>query len=72
MIYVIGLILGVTGLLRLGKDSKPGNNGAMPTAKVGDRKTDIEKGEILIYCTTTLLLLNAFLKSFTHSFKCFV
>ena len=45
ILYVIGVILGVTGLLNLGKSSKSGNNGAMPTAKVGDEKTDIERGE---------------------------
>ena len=52
---MIGLILGVTGLMSLGKSSKTGNNGAMPTAKVGDEHsernralstTDVEKGEI--------------------------
>ena len=55
MLYIIGLILGVTGLMSLGKSSKTGNNGAMPTAKVGDEHsernralstTDVEKGEI--------------------------
>ena len=65
MLYVTGLILGVTGLLKRGKGSKPGKNGAMPTAKVADEKTDIERGEIriYIYCTLTLLFpLNAVLK----------
>ena len=51
---MIGVILGVTGLLNLGKSSQSGNNGAMPTAKVGDENTernrylstnDVEKGE---------------------------
>ena len=55
--YVIGIILGVTGLMRLGGYSKPGNNGAMPTSKVGDEYTernrtlstnDIEKGESIV------------------------
>ena len=56
MIYMIGIILGVTGLMRLGRfqTPKPRNNGAMPTAKVGDENTernrylstnDVEKGE---------------------------
>ena len=54
---MIGLILGVTGLMSLGKSSKTGNNGALPTAKVGDEHsernralstTDVEKGENLI------------------------
>ena len=58
MLYMIGLILGVTGLMSLGKSSKTGNNGAMPTAKVGDEHsernralstTDVEKGEISDY-----------------------
>jgi len=57
LLYVIGIILGVTGLMRLGGYSKPGNNGATPTAKVGDEYTernrtlstnDIEKGEIIV------------------------
>ena len=60
MIYMIGIILGVTGLMRLGRFQapKPRNNGAMPTAKVGDENTernrylstnDVEKGEQLMH-----------------------
>lgn len=56
MLYIIGIILGVTGLMRLGRfqSSKPRSNGAIPTAKVGDENTernrylstnDVEKGE---------------------------
>ena len=45
MLYVIGVILGVLGLRKIAMSSKPGNNGAMPTAKVGDEQTDVEKGE---------------------------
>jgi hypothetical protein len=57
LLYVIGIILGVTGLMRLGGYSKSGNNGAMPTAKVGDEYTerkrtlstnDVEKGESIV------------------------
>ena len=57
LLYVIGVILGVTGLLRRGKGSKPGKNGAMPTAKVADEQTDIQKGEIRIYVYCTIKLL---------------
>ena len=61
MLYMIGIILGVSGLMKLGRYSKQGNNGAMPTAKVGDENTernralstnDVEKGEKQMhYCT---------------------
>ena len=55
---MIGIILGVTGLMKLGRYSTSGNNGAMPTAKVGDENTersralstnDVEKGDIQMH-----------------------